>query len=268
MVVINTEEIANSSPSAVVEDKLAALQNEIDNYKDIFNSTLLVISNEFIKPLTSIKGYTGLLEGSFREMGGMAEKEMRYFRKTGESINDLEDLIRTCARMLCVNKARQFVGEMKKIGLSGFVDEIRKKYCKQPERVVNDIDKSIPEVRLQSKYLEIALGNLFSNAEKFGGKSKPARVTAALSKDKTIGAENFLVINICDYGTGIPEDMTKKVFLPFFRVEPSDGGSGLGLGLTMAEDAILFMNGKIDLQSMVGRGTTVIVSVPVIISNT
>jgi len=268
MAVIEKEKRLQYSPSAAVEDKLTALQKEIDNYKDIFDSALLVISNEFIKPLTSIKGYMGLLERNFRDMGGMAEKEMRHFRKTGEGINELEGLIRTCARMLRVNKTEQVVGEMKKIRLSGFVDEIQEKYCKQPERFVNEIDKNIPEIRLQSKYLEIALGNLFSNAEKFGGKSKPVRVTAALSKDKAIGEGCFLIINICDYGMGIPEDMTKKVFLPFFRVEPSNGGSGLGLGLTMAEDAILVINGKIELQSMVGRGTTVIVSVPAIILDT
>ena len=79
--VIEKEERLQSSPSAAVEDKLTALQKEIDNYKDIFDSALLVISNEFIKPLTSIKGYMGLLERNFREMGGMAEKEMRLKKK-------------------------------------------------------------------------------------------------------------------------------------------------------------------------------------------
>jgi len=268
MVVIDKEQVLQPFPTAAIKDKLTALQDEIDNYKDIFNSALLMISNEFIKPLTSVKGYMGLLEGSFREMGGVAEKEIRYFRKSGEAINDLEVLIRICARMLRVNKAGQLVGETKKIRLGDFVDEIREKYCKRPERFINEIDNNIPDVRLRSKYLEIALGNLFSNAEKFGGESKFAKVTAKLSKDKTLQGENVLVISIYDYGMGIPEDMTKKVFLPFFQVRSSDSGDGFGLGLTMVEDAISFMNGKIDLQSVVGRGTTVIVSVPVITSDT
>jgi signal transduction histidine kinase len=170
--------------------------------------------------------------------------------------------------MLRVNKERQLIGEMKKICLGDFVDGIREKYCKRPERFINEIDNSIPDVILRSKYLEIVLGNLFSNAEKFGGESKLARVTANLSKDKILHGENVLVISIYDYGIGIPEDMAKKVFLPFFKVRSSDSGDGLGLGLAMVEDAISFMNGKIDLQSVEGKGTTVIVTVPVITSDT
>jgi signal transduction histidine kinase len=254
MVVIDKEQAPQAFTSAEIKQKLTDLQTETANYKGIFDSVLLMISNEFIKPLTSVKGYMGLLEESFREMGGVAEKEKRYFSKSMKAINDLEALIRICARMLRVNKERQLIGEMKKICLGDFVDGIREKYCKRPERFINEIDNSIPDVILRSKYLEIVLGNLFSNAEKFGGESKLARVTANLSKDKILHGENVLVISIYDYGIGIPEDMAKKVFLPFFKVRSSDSGDGLGLGLAMVEDAISFMNGKIDLQSVEGKG--------------
>ncbi|MCD6380568.1 HAMP domain-containing histidine kinase [bacterium] len=268
MVVIDEEKTLQPFASTEIKDKFTDLQIETANYKEIFDSVLLLISNEFIKPLTSVKGYMGLLEGSFRDMGEVADKEMRYFRKSMEAINDMEALIRICVQRLRVNKAKQLVGEMKKIRLGDFVDGILGKYCRRPERFINEIDNSIPDVRLRSKYLEIALGNLFSNVEKFGGESKLARVTANLSKDKTLQGEQVLVISIYDYGMGIPEDMTKKVLLPFFKVGASDSRNGLGLGLAMVEDAISFMNGKIDLQSVAGKGTTVIVSVPVMPSDT
>jgi len=267
MQVIDKEQVFKTTPSPAGKDELTALNGGTDSYKDILNSVLLMISKEFIKPLTSVKGYMGLLEKSFQEMGGAEEKEINYFRKSAEAVNHLEALIRMCVQRLRVNKAGQIVGEMNKICLGDFVNEIREKYCKRPERVINEIDNNVPNVRLRSKYLEIVLGNLFSNAEKFGGDSKFARVTANLSKDKTFREENVLVISVCDYGIGIPEDMMGKVFLPFFQAKSSDTGDGLGLGLTMFEDAVSVMDWKIDLESVEGRGTRVIVSVPVIITD-
>ncbi|MDZ7860414.1 MAG: HAMP domain-containing sensor histidine kinase [Candidatus Krumholzibacteriota bacterium] len=266
MTIINKEEMPQSSTSPELEEKLKTLQKKIDNYKVRFNSALSVVGSEFVRPLTSIKGYLGLLESSFPKMGS---KEKRYFRKTEEAVNGLESLVEMYIRMLSIKQSGQLIGEMKKVRFSDLVDQVLGKYCENPGKIVNEVDKNIPPVKLRKKYLEVALGNLFSNAEKFGGSSTPPGVTAGLSgDDKTDQNEKLLIINVYDYGAGIPQDMKEKVFLPFFRVDPSDSKCGLGLGLSMAADAVSFINGKIDLQSVPGVGTTVVVSVPVLVSDT
>ena len=266
MKVINKEEMPQSSTSPELEEKLKTLQEKIDSYQFRFDSALSVVGSEFIRPLTSIKGYAGLLESGFPEMGS---KEKRYFSKIEEAVNDIESLVEIYIRMLSVKKSAQLVGEMKKVRFCDFVDQVIGKYCENPEKIVNEVDKNIPPVTLRKKYLEVALGNLVSNAEKFGGNSTPPGVTAALSgDDKTGKNEKILIINVYDYGKGIPRDMKEKVFLPFYRVDPSDSKCGLGMGLSMAADAVSFINGKIDLQSVPGVGTTLVLSVPVVVQDT
>jgi signal transduction histidine kinase len=60
---------------------------------------------------------------------------------------------------------------------------------------------------------------------------------------------------ISDTGKGIPQDILDKVFDPFFTTKTV----GSGLGLTVAREIVKRHNGTMDVQSEVGKGTTVIV---------
>jgi two-component system NtrC family sensor kinase len=78
---------------------------------------------------------------------------------------------------------------------------------------------------------------------------------------KTSIPEKFLVINIHDTGHGIPEDIRVKIFDPFFTTKPV--GKGTGLGLSISLGIIEKHNGKIELKSEQGKGTEVIITLPV-----
>ncbi|MCS6771254.1 MAG: PAS domain S-box protein [Kiritimatiellae bacterium] len=66
-------------------------------------------------------------------------------------------------------------------------------------------------------------------------------------------------IRISDTGPGIPPDILSRIFLPFFTTK---GTKGTGLGLSVAESLIRSKNGKITVESQVGRGATFIVELP------
>jgi signal transduction histidine kinase/ActR/RegA family two-component response regulator len=68
------------------------------------------------------------------------------------------------------------------------------------------------------------------------------------------------VIEIKDSGTGIPPDVTARVFEPFFTTRAE--GKGLGLGLAVARDIVSAQGGEITIDSVVGKGTTVRVALP------
>jgi signal transduction histidine kinase len=67
-------------------------------------------------------------------------------------------------------------------------------------------------------------------------------------------------IEIVDDGAGIPQELLHRVFDPFFTTKKR--GKGTGLGLTVAAQAIRSHGGEIDLESVVGQGTRVVVSWP------
>ena len=69
-------------------------------------------------------------------------------------------------------------------------------------------------------------------------------------------------MSVRDEGRGIPEEEIRKVMTPFFTTREAAGGTGLGMSIS--ETIIRRHKGRIELSSQVGRGTKVIVTLPVI----
>ena len=67
-------------------------------------------------------------------------------------------------------------------------------------------------------------------------------------------------IAVSDTGPGIAAELHDRVFEPFFRA--THDGSGYGLGLAIAAEAVKAMRGTIDVSSELGRGTTFTVTLP------
>jgi signal transduction histidine kinase len=66
-------------------------------------------------------------------------------------------------------------------------------------------------------------------------------------------AMEAVAIEVADTGVGIPRVHLEKVFEPFFTTRAESGGTGLGLGLCRM--LVSEMGGRIEVQSVVGRGT-------------
>jgi len=71
-------------------------------------------------------------------------------------------------------------------------------------------------------------------------------------------SNGFVVTRISDTGIGIPEDQLDKLFTPFASTKPK----GMGLGLTIAGSVVREHNGRISVESKVGKGTVVEVRLP------
>jgi two-component system NtrC family sensor kinase len=72
--------------------------------------------------------------------------------------------------------------------------------------------------------------------------------------------ENEVWVEITDTGKGIPAENMKKIFDPFFTTKPV--GSGTGLGLSLSYGIIEKHHGRIEVQSIVGSGTTFRICLP------
>ena len=71
---------------------------------------------------------------------------------------------------------------------------------------------------------------------------------------RTKPAEDHLLVEIEDNGTGIPDSIVEKIFEPFFTTKESK--SGIGLGLSLCHDLVKDMGGTIKVVSTPGHGTT------------
>lgn len=70
-----------------------------------------------------------------------------------------------------------------------------------------------------------------------------------------------IIVAICDNGPGIPNDIINKIFDPFFTTKPV--GSGTGLGLSITHKIVEQHDGKIEVNSEVGKGTEFVLYFPV-----
>jgi CheY-like chemotaxis protein len=78
----------------------------------------------------------------------------------------------------------------------------------------------------------------------------------------TTGIEgDYVVITVSDTGTGIPVEVQRRVFTPFFTTKPA--GVGTGLGLAISHRIISGLGGSLDFTTELGKGTTFRVRLPV-----
>jgi len=107
------------------------------------------------------------------------------------------------------------------------------------------------KVRLQQLFT-----NLIDNAIKF-----TAQGSIRVSVEKN---EKTVLAKIKDTGIGIPGEEQGKIFKRFYRVDKSRSREtgGVGLGLSIAEWIVHLHNGRIDVQSQLGQGSTFTVTLP------
>jgi signal transduction histidine kinase len=115
----------------------------------------------------------------------------------------------------------------------------------------------LPAVEGDPEQIERAIRNLVDNARNAmprGGLISIATATARTA------AGPVARITVSDNGCGMSADVRRRLFEPFFSTQPF--GKGAGLGLATARGIVEQSGGTIDLESELGRGTTVTVSLP------
>ncbi len=112
----------------------------------------------------------------------------------------------------------------------------------------------IPALRCRPGPINQVFLNLLLNAAHAMERPGAIRIHTGLLGDT-------LRVRITDTGSGIPEAVLPRIFDPFFTTR--DVGRGTGLGLTVSRDTVTAHGGTIEVESRVGKGTTVTVSLPV-----
>ena len=125
--------------------------------------------------------------------------------------------------------------------------------------VIKDFAPGLPEVMCDPIRLEQVFMNLITNAkgsvESCGKENKRIEIRAYESDDS-----QSVEVTVKDNGEGIPEHLRQKIFQPFFTTK--EPGKGTGLGLSVSHRIIEEHQGRIELESKVGEGTTFKVILP------
>lgn len=104
--------------------------------------------------------------------------------------------------------------------------------------------------------LEKILNNLISNAIKYSNSDTSVILEAHIKSDK-------LCIDVTDFGQGIHFDETEKIFQRFYQASNSKSVGGIGIGLSLAREFAVLLNGSLTVKSAINKGSTFSLTIPV-----
>jgi len=218
------------------------------------------MSHELRTPLNAIIGFSEILDRDL-EATAVDPKHREYVRDINGSglhllrlLNDILDLARIEAGRLdlsvdfidlqgCVRSAMTMIGpraDRAEVGLK------------------TDLPTPCPGITADETKLRQVLLNLLSNAIKFTPAGGTVTLTAALD------ADGGLAISIADTGIGIAAEDIPRALSPFGQVESALNRKydGAGLGLPISRALMELHGGRLEIESQVGVGTTVTVTLP------
>jgi two-component system cell cycle sensor histidine kinase PleC len=217
------------------------------------------ISHELRTPLNAILGFSEILG---REQFGPLGHE-KYQEYAADIVTSSHHLLMLVNDLLDIStiEAGEKTLHREYVDTAGIIDECLHVVGSPAEEKHITLDTQIPDgqgvVYADRRAIKQIMLNLLSNAVKFTPEDGRISVTVANGKDNC-------VIAVRDTGIGIPGDRIPDLTDPFVRVEDNQytAQEGTGLGLAIVDSLVKLHEGALNIDSEVGKGTTVTVSLP------
>ena len=214
---------------------------------------MLAITHDFKAPLGSIMGYTELLSRLTED------ERQRFYLDNMKSSS--EHLLKLVSDLLDFHRLDLNKAEVNRVTFnpSQLFDEIYVSF--EPLTAAKGLALQChvaPE--LNGRYISDPLrlrqivNNLLSNAVKFTQKGEIS-LTASYDSSK-------LTIAIADTGKGMASEDRERIFQEFTRLSGAQGEEGFGLGLSIVKKLVTLLEGTIDVQSTLGKGSCFTVTLP------
>ncbi|MEK8045366.1 PAS domain S-box protein [Ideonella margarita] len=230
-------------------------ETEVDRMKSEFLSTA---AHELRTPMASIRGFSDLLlmrkfdEARTRDVLQTINRQSIWLT---DMINELLDLARIEAR-----KGKDFhleVTEVREVIDAGVNALMVPGDTREIDLV---LPPQIPPVRVDRAKFQHALTNVLSNAYKYSPEG--GRITLTVMRREHEGQDQ-VGVSVRDRGIGMSPSHARRAFERFFRADTSGAIPGTGLGLALVKEIIELHGGQVQLDSVLGEGTTVTLWLPV-----
>ena len=247
--------IAAQGAVAIENAQAYQMLEDLDESKSQF---VRIVTHELRSPVQVVisllnvldRGYVGDLNEKQADLVGRARRRIEFLQTL---IDDLLDLAAGKADVLATT-------ERGLVSLSEVLGEVQSRYEARAQEKGLALQAEYPDENLtvwgDRAELDRMLNNLVSNAVKY-----TARGEVRLSLERNLGSARIVV---SDSGIGIPDDALPDLFQEFFRAKNARQvkESGTGLGLSIVKDLVERYGGEIEVDSVVDRGTTFTLTLP------
>lgn len=266
-------EITRKALFSMLED-IKNQKDELEKaYSELKEKTIQLIQTEKIATLGElIAGITHELNQPLNVIKIICQSTLRDI-KTNEAINqdllvkDLNDIISQVNKMSeIINHMRIFTRRtegtlMERININTPIEGVFKIMGQQLRDRNIDVVTQLSEdlyVKGDGIRLEQVFMNLITNARDAVEKARKEEGMKIIIR--TYKRDGSVIIEVEDNGIGIPERLKEKIFEPFYTTK--EVGKGTGLGLSISKQIIEEHNGRIEVESEVGKGTIFRVVLP------
>ncbi len=211
------------------------------------------IAHELNNPLTGVIGYAQLLVAR-ADLPVDVKEDLSKIQTEGQRAAKLVRDLLTFSRQAQPKKQLVDINELVQKTLELWSYALAQKGIE----VETKLSPEMPRILIDYNQIQQVLLNIVINAEQALGQSNRHGKIAV----ETGLRDGYVVIAISDNGIGIPEDISDKVFQPFFTTKGV--GEGTGLGLSVCHGIVMAHDGRIYFHSKPGEGTTFFVELPAI----
>ena len=231
-------------------------------YTEIKNDFINNMTHELKTPIASISLAAQMLNDE------SVTKSPSMMKHLGGVINDeskrLRFLVEKVLQMSMFDR-KKAVFKKKELDLNELVENAANSFTLRVEhtggKIYTDIEAVDSGIYVDEMHFQNVVFNLMDNAVKYRNPEKPLDIYM-----KTWNDDKNLYLSIRDTGIGIKKENLKKIFDKFYRVHTGNlhDAKGFGLGLAYVKKIVDLHKGEIHVESEYGKGTTFIISLPVI----
>lgn len=216
-------------------------------------------SHELRTPLASILGFIETLSDG--NAGDDPNTRARFLKVMFDEARRMQRLIEDLISLSRI-EAEKYRVPQTEIDIAELLEEVRVELTAMPDKrasdLIVDIEGPLPGVIGDRPQLSQLLHNIIVNAMKYGRPGTPIEVR--LWSDQT----GMVRLSVADQGEGIPAEHIPRLTERFYRVDSgrSRALGGTGLGLAIVKHIVERHRGRLDIASVVGKGTIVSVLLP------
>lgn len=224
----------------------AQLQSVIDGQKRLLHD----VSHEMRSPLARLQAAIGLA----RQQPGRTDDSLQRIEREGERIDQLVGELLTLSRL-----EAGVTGELENVEMGELLANIAEdaRFEGAARGIAIDfVAGAMAELRANPELLHRAIENIVRNALRYSPDGGVVQIAG-----RRVGERAFQ-ITIADQGPGVAAGDLAAIFTPFFRSEGQGSAGGYGLGLAIAQRAIVALDGRISARNGIAGGLIVDITLP------
>ena len=245
-----------------LEQSQTELHEALDKEKqlnEIKSRFVSMASHEFRTPLSAVLSSAALLSKYTKEEE--QEKRNKHIDRIKDSVKNLNDILEDFLSLGKLDEGR-ISTDPGEFNLKDMINETLAdvKVVLKPGQKFNFNYEGEEKISADKKLLRNILINLISNAAKFSEEDSPITISAKSDNEKNI-------VTVTDKGIGISKKDQEHLFTMFYRASNVTNIQGTGLGLHIVKRYLDLINGAVNLQSTLGKGTSITITFPNVSNN-